>query len=129
MQGGGNFLKPPPKRLRVASRQGSKDARMQKASPKPRVGKTVSGSSGNVTPNRNPSRGKVRPGGNTGSVARLKSGGRVGSRQGTGAANNQQMSTGPTSTGLQSQSSGENQMVRTTMNAKKNSNMSLSLRA
>ena len=47
------------------------------------------------------------------------------------------MSTGPTSTGLQSQSSGEQPMVRTTMNAQKNLSsslknqkpMSLSLRA
>ena len=108
MNGGDqHLLKPPPKRHRVSSRQGSRDTRMQKASPKPHgLGKKVmSSGSGNATPNRNQSRGKVRPPGTTGSAARLKSRGRIGSRQGTG--NNQVMSTGPTSTGLQSQGSGE----------------------
>ena len=98
----------------MSSRQGSRDARVGKASPKPGIKKTVSGNSAQntTTPNRNQSRGKVRPAG-AGSAARLKSGARVGSRQGTGS--NQAMSTGPTSTGLVSQHSGEQPMVRTTM--------------
>ena len=96
----GDFLKPPPKRIRVSSRQASKDARIAKASPKPGAPKkTVSGGSGNATPLRNQSRGKARPTGASGSAARMKSGGRVGSRQGTQGAN-QVMSTGPTSHGL-----------------------------
>ena len=52
----GDLLKPPPKRVRVSSRQAS-NSRMSKASPKPGLGKktfsTGSSGSGNVTPIRN----------------------------------------------------------------------------
>ena len=69
----GDLLKPPPKRVRVSSRQAS-NSRMSKASPKPGLGKktfsTGSSGSGNVTPIRNQSAGKSGPYANAGSASR-----------------------------------------------------------